>query len=58
MYSSYTLISRMTSYDVICRYMVGYLGVRIPDAVTLQYKPKICLVYAKIFMFFNQLCFY
>ncbi len=23
-----------------------------------KYKPNICLVYAKIFMFFNQLCFY
>jgi hypothetical protein len=23
-----------------------------------QYKPKTCLVYAKIFMFFNQLRFY
>ncbi len=23
-----------------------------------KYKPKICLVYANIFMFFDQLCFY
>ncbi len=23
-----------------------------------KYKQNICLVYAKIFMFFNQLCFY
>ncbi len=32
MYSSYNSIYRhIPSYDVICRYMVGYQGVRISD---------------------------
>ncbi len=34
MYSSFTFICQhIPSHDVMCRYMVGYQGVRIPDAV-------------------------